>query len=624
MNKMVSSPAPSPEPPFGPLPKADTFFLNGAVFLIPFISWGNPPWLLGLFVILVAGIFVTRIRAAVAGKSFSFATPPLWLPFTLALLISIVHLLRSPVPYSSILFLVQLALALVFYHILSSERGTAQAVYIVLVWVVILVSWVGFQFIVLGVRPPSGPFLNPNYLATVLLSSLAYLLGSLMVDRVASRNKIVLLLAALSCSGALMMIGSRSAGLGMIMLWIAYLVFGTGRSRLIAVLVIGAIILAPNMIRHRVTDGYKGDPHSFSRVQIWKAALKMGADHPLLGVGPNLFYEHGPLYAFAMDELPVRYGRIVRKPHNEYLRSWAEGGVAGVFATGLFLLVVVCQILRNWRNGMRAPPLAVSAVLFQAGFHDITEVFSLMVLMLWWLAQMPPGEEKTFNIGRGPVGVMVASGIVILCFSFWLNLDLASRSLWLKGQRLIDSDIQGAMRNVRTATVLNPLLPGAARDLGRIRLMMSGRISNEQEFNRVMAAILRAQSLNRLDTVPLRLEAGLYVNAARAGKMKDSEAFALAAGKLKEASYIEPHNALIRLNLSEMYWDLNQRNRALDVVEGALEEEPNFLEAHRTRVSWLGKLDPGRVAWAQGELAKALERAAGYKPQSNYEEIILR
>jgi len=410
----------------------------------------------------------------------------------------------------------------------------------------------------------------------------------------------------------------------MILIWLAYLVFGTGRSRLAAVLIIAALIVVPNTIRYRVTDGYKHDPHAFSRVQIWNAALKMGADHPFIGVGPNLFYEYGPFYAFAVDELPVRYGRIVRKPHNEYLRSWAEGGIIGVAITGWFLLVILRQMFQSWQNGQRGPPLAVGVVLFQACFHDITEVFALMLLLSWWLAQLVPGERSTFNVGRKAGRAILAAGVVILCFSLWLNLDLISRGLWLKGQRFIDSDVSSALKLTKAATLVNPLLPGAARDLGRIRLIMSEPDTDAQNLNRIMATIVRAQRLNRLDTVPLRLEAALYARAASAGEIKSSEAHTMALAKLKEASLIEPHNALILLNLSETLWDLNQRNSALGFVEDALKKEPNYMEAHRTRISYISILQPDRVAWAQGELSKARERTSGYKALSDYEEIILR
>ncbi len=599
--------------------------LSAAVLLIPFISWGEIPWLMGLFVLLVAGVLLIVTQKSLMRGSVRVPAAPVWVPLAMALGLSLVHLIRTPVPYSSFLFLVHISVAVILYYLLWSRGSVVAPMIVILVWTGILVPWIAVQALLMGTRAPAGPFLNPNYTATVLLVCLAMALGSLISSRERKWETAVMSAAAMFGSFGLSLIGSRSAGLGMILLWTAYLIFRKERLRWVAILVIAMIVFLPNTIRYRVTEGYKVDPHAFSRLQIWEASLNMGADHPLIGVGPNLFYEYGPVYAFPTEDLPVRYGRIARKPHNEYLRSWAEGGVIGVIASGLFLFITLHMTVLALKEGRPGPALAMGIVLYQAFFHDITEVLALMVLMSWCLAQITPAEGRMVEFRSGPRRFMpFVTGVVILCFAVWLNLDLASRAFWLTGKRLMDGDLPGALMATKTATLLNPLLPGASRDLAQIRHMMSGPDTDGQELNRAMATILRAQRLNRLDTVPLRLEASLYVKAAKAGEMRASEALAMAAGKLKEASIIEPHNVLISLNLAEVYWDLGQRERALDLLENALRKEPNYLQAHRTRISYLAKLDPGQVLWAEDELAKARERAAGYKPQSDYEDIILR
>ena len=618
-----------PTSSFGPTPEKSLttvdVLLSAAVFLIPFISWGEIPILTGPFVLLVSVVLLAAIREGTTRGKIQILAAPVWFPLVMALGFSLLHLTRSPVPYSSLLFLAQLSVVVVFYYLLWSRKLVLPPMTIILVWTGILVLWIAIQALFMGIRPPSGPFLNPNYTATVLLVCLAMILGSLISSRAGNRETIALLTVAMLGSGSLMLIGSRSAGLGMILLWTAYLIFRKGRMRWVGILVIAMIILLPNTIRYRVTEGYKVDAHAFSRIQIWEASLRMGADHPLIGVGPNLFNEYGPVYAFPTDELPVRYGRIARKPHNEYLKSWAEGGAVGVVVLGLFLFFTLRMILPALKEEKYGPVLAAGIMFYQALFHDLTEVLALMVLMSWCLAQLTPAADRMVDVRSGPGRFLsAAAGIAILCFSLWLNLDLASRFLWLKGQHIIASDISGAMRPVKAATILNPLLPGAARDLGRIHFMASGQMTGGQELNRIMAITERAQRLNRLDTVPLRLQAAIYIKAARAGEMKASEGLATAASKLKDALVIEPHNALILLSLAEVYWDLNQRNRALDIADDALEKEPNFLQAHRTRISWFSKQDPARVAWAEDELVKAEERAAGYRVQSEYEGIILR
>lgn len=596
-----------------------------ATVIIPFISWGSAPLLTGVFALLVTGAFLAMLPGLSRGGSLSLPTPLLWIPFLAAYALSVFHLARSPVPYSSLLFLAQFTVALVFYYSLQSNYPRPPILPFVLIWTVLLSASIVIQVLLTRIRPPAGPFVNPNYLATVLLSCLGYALGSLMVQGCKREEKTALWTVALICTAGLMTVGSRSAGLGVVLVWVVFLVFDRRPTRWVAVVVIAAVILLPSAFRYRVTEGYQGDPHSFSRIHIWKSALNMGADHPLAGVGPNLFYEYGPRYAFPTEELPVRYGRIARKPHNEYLRSWAEGGVIGAAAALLFIVIVLRYMAGALREGRAGPALAVSCILFMALFHDLTESFALMVLTFWWLAQLAPDGGRAYvrNPQRYRI-VLTVIGLLVLGSSLWVNLDLVSRINWQRGQRLVDSDINGAMLATQRAVTLNPLLPGAARDLAKIHLMISREEGSAEAVARAQRSIVRARTLNRLDTAPLRLHAAFYMDLASLNKDFAPEALESAERMLLQASKLEPYNVLIPMILSGIYWDQGHQNEALELVNRALTLEPNYLEAHRTRISYLSRLDPAGVGEARRELDRALKAAAAYRPVNVYEEIILR
>jgi O-antigen ligase len=325
------------------------------------------------------------------------------------------------VPSRCLLFLSQFTVGLFFFHLLLCCETSLPTRAVVLTWVGVLVTWVLVETVIFGSRQPGGPFLNPNYLSTIILSCLAYLAGSLADTKGMSKTGWVLAFSSLICTAGLVIIGSRSAALGILLISIFLMIRGKGLIRLTAVAVIAAILLAPSTVHHRVTQGYREDPHAFTRIEIWQAALKMGMDHPVAGVGPNLFYEHSPVYAFPVDELPVRYGRIVRKPHNEYLRSWAEGGLIGIAAAGFFLFFTLQLVVRSWRRGNTGPPLAMCAVLFQALFHDITEVFALMVLGVWWLSHLvPDGKPRLEVVNRKGVFLGTLMALILAASSIWL------------------------------------------------------------------------------------------------------------------------------------------------------------------------------------------------------------
>ena len=598
--------------------------LSGMILLIPFLSWGRVPWLTGVFGLLVAMVMLMWIRGRLRRGGISIPFTELWIPFAVIFCLSALHIPFSPVPYSSLLFTVHLSLAGIFY-ILLLESPPPNPGDVVLIWVFILVAWIAAQVFAGSPAVPSGPFLNPNYLATVLLTCLGWTLGSLIPGKLPGRRTALLLAAALASTAGLAIIGSRSAGLGILGLWGLYLLTGKGRLKFAAVIVIALVFLLPTTLKHRVTDQQKRDPHAFSRILIWKASLEMGLDHPFLGVGPNLYYENAPRYAFPTQSLPVKYGRIARKPHNEYLRSWAEGGILGVSGVILFLLMTSRLMLGAWHRGSAGPVLAVGVILFQALFHDLNEVFALTALGAWWLAQISADSvEKAEISSRRGRAFVICSGVVILLFSLWLNLDVSSRVWWIKGQQLMNTDGAAASRVLARAHAVNPLLPGVARDLAQTRLAEYRNTRSSRDLNLASKSIRTARRLNLLDTVPLRLEADLHLAQAGNEPEKARDHLQAASRLLVESLAFEPFNAQIMLRLSLVYRDLGQYSRALTIVDGALEKEPNYLDAHRARIFFLEKLDPVKVEDAREEFARARDRVKGYYSRSVVEGRIIR
>lgn len=70
-----------------------------------------------------------------------------------------------------------------------------------------------------------------------------------------------------------------------------------------------------------------------SRIMIWHSAVRMIADHPLLGIGPGNFQAE---YLRYQQYFPPYLEWSAPHPHNVFLDLWLEGGLLGV--TGLALL----------------------------------------------------------------------------------------------------------------------------------------------------------------------------------------------------------------------------------------------------------------------------------------------
>lgn len=113
-----------------------------------------------------------------------------------------------------------------------------------------------------------------------------------------------------------------------------------------------------------------------ARLGIWKGALLMFGDFPLIGRGLGLFMDHIP-----------DYGLEPLYAHNCYLQILAETGILGLLSFLWFLGVVWTKSIRKIISGF--DPLflglfsALAAFLIQISFD--TQLYSLKLSILFWL-----------------------------------------------------------------------------------------------------------------------------------------------------------------------------------------------------------------------------------------------
>ena len=96
-----------------------------------------------------------------------------------------------------------------------------------------------------------------------------------------------------------------------------------------------------------------GDPN---RVHLWRVALAMFSDHPLLGVGTGRFAFFFPEYS---SLTPREFGPFWGTAHSLYLQVLAEQGIVGLLA----LLLWIGTLLRDGLRGLRAEPSPASPLL---------------------------------------------------------------------------------------------------------------------------------------------------------------------------------------------------------------------------------------------------------------------
>jgi O-antigen ligase len=129
------------------------------------------------------------------------------------------------------------------------------------------------------------------------------------------------------------------------------------------------------------------------RLEVWGAAWRMSAEHPVLGVGPDVFPVLFP--AYVSERFMRLYGpfAVANGAHNLFFDTLAELGALGLASFLSLLAVVALRLRRAWRQvsledhnrrlllgGVAA---ALVAYLVQASFNteDIALTLSFWVLV---------------------------------------------------------------------------------------------------------------------------------------------------------------------------------------------------------------------------------------------------
>ena len=212
-----------------------------------------------------------------------------------------------------------------------------------------------------GVRRVHGTYTSPNHLALLLGRTIPFLLA---LAWLVPRCRLVRLGAATLCGLALLLSFSVGGWLGTGLAVLLVVGLLGGRRPVAALLVAGVLVVAVVLAVAPVErlagrfDPTRGT--ALVRVQLWRAAVELIRERPLLGIGLDNF-----LYRYA-ELLPPTTGMEpnLSHPHNLLLQVWLQLGLLGVVALG-WLLVAAVRAL--WPHvGVTAPPaqraLAVGAL----------------------------------------------------------------------------------------------------------------------------------------------------------------------------------------------------------------------------------------------------------------------
>jgi O-antigen ligase len=153
---------------------------------------------------------------------------------------------------------------------------------------------------------------------------------------------------------AFILCNSRGAFIGLLVTGAVALLLSKGALRwktLLAMFIAGVLfynLMDPQFIERQQTIQSHEDQASTDRLESWKAALRLIADHPL-GTGGGGFSALSPLY---IPQIVEAHEGETRNVHSTYLQAGSEWGIAGLFlfVAALFSTLVELHRLR------RSPP----------------------------------------------------------------------------------------------------------------------------------------------------------------------------------------------------------------------------------------------------------------------------
>lgn len=340
------------------------------LLLVAVLPWENalkyPSATLSMVKILGALLVVAYLLRALAGRA------PIRTPRTLvavaALLIFVgVSLLASPNPAGGFAGVLRYVLFAAFFFLLVQLIESRRDVMLVLGTFSVSLALAGLWSLVLfftsGQPLIQSPLGDPNDLGFLFATTLPLCGYLLKVDR--PRRWLWGPTLAVLAAGTLTTL-SRGALVGLAALAIWAIV--TRRVRITGVLGGAAVtacvlLVAIGFGGPLIADRFEGKQqiaadNAAARLAFWSAAVYMGADHPLTGVGPDRFGVEGAAGYIRNSPVDIQQPVV----HNSYLEFLAENGVLTLIAF-LAFLVGSWRLLSEARRAMVARGDADGATL---------------------------------------------------------------------------------------------------------------------------------------------------------------------------------------------------------------------------------------------------------------------
>ncbi len=327
------------------------------------------------------------------------------------------------------------------------------------------------------------------------------------------------------------------------------------------------------------------------RKVVWRGAIKIWKNYPLFGSGVETFaysyYNFRPVEHNFVSEWDFLYN----KAHNEYLNFLATTGAVGL---GSYLLLIGWIIWWNFKHLKSSAFFAGWTSILITNFFGFSVVpvallFFLYPAFAFVLTQEEQSAKNIVHKERKETLNWSQKTLIIFCLlssvfcllklaQFWYADVLYARGNRLNKQGLFDQ----AFNTLQGAVSLNSSEPLYHDELSwsSANLAVLAAEQEEVEVSNQLVQISLSESDKALKISPrhlnfLKTRAKIYYRLYSL----DPSSLQPALQILLQASNLAPTDAKIFYNLGLVYYQLGQKQEAVETLQKTLKLKPNYQEA---------------------------------------------